>query len=170
MTITFRCAGPDDDALLHHIGLTSYLHHFAHLWVCPDELAAFVEQEFSLDVIRHSLQSPGCQWIIAHTTRPVEFAKVSWHEAMPHMSPQGAFLNKIYLLPKMTGQGLGTELFHEVIRLAKDHGETALWLEVLEANQSARRFYERHGMHVMKQHVFRSPHQESTLFLMAGSI
>ncbi|MCC0025006.1 MAG: GNAT family N-acetyltransferase [Hyphomicrobiaceae bacterium] len=50
------------------------------------------------------------------------------------------WLNHLYLLPGWTGQGIGTVLLDRVRQ-----GRNRLQLWTFQANQGARRFYERHG-------------------------
>ncbi|KEA54382.1 hypothetical protein DT73_01700 [Mangrovibacter sp. MFB070] len=169
-TFTFRTAQEGDAFLLHQLGTESYQHHFAHLWNNPQEMQAFMHKSFDPAAIRERMGTPGNQWLVAEAGKPVGFAELTWHERLAHPSPQGAFLNKIYLLPGLTGQGLGQAFFGEIITQAMAHGETSLWLEVLAENHGARRFYMRQGMHVMKKLVFQSATQTSDILLMAMSL
>jgi [ribosomal protein S18]-alanine N-acetyltransferase len=44
-------------------------------------------------------------------------------------------------------RGIGSGLLDELLRRARNDGSAAVWLEVRESNQPARRLYERHGFH-----------------------
>jgi len=56
-----------------------------------------------------------------------------------------AYLHKLYLLPEVTGKGLGAELLKEVHRRAKQAGLRYIELGVNKYNHKAIRAYERFG-------------------------
>ncbi|MDQ3641414.1 MAG: GNAT family N-acetyltransferase [Actinomycetota bacterium] len=53
----------------------------------------------------------------------------------------GTWIDQLYVAPGHTGQGVGTQL----VSLAKAHRPHGLRLWTFQANERARRFYERHG-------------------------
>lgn len=163
---TIRKAGVDDAALLSEMGYASYCHHFAHLWHEKNELQAFLRQEYSVTALQQSLQEEESCWFIAGDPSPVGFAKVSWHRAIDGESLAGTLLHKLYFLPGKTGQGYGEALFAEVVRMAQSRGETFFWLEVLDANPHAHRFYLRQGLTPIKETLFCTPSQQSTLHIL----
>ena len=168
--LTIRKAQPADASLLSTLGHASYIPHFAHLWHQPSELEAFLKQEYAPQVIQQSLESDAGCWLIAQTQQPVGFAKVSWHCAVGDAGPAGTLLHKLYLLPEETGKGYGEQLIDETIRLAQARGEIYFWLEVLEDNLSAYRFYTRQGFIHLTDTLFTTPSQQKTLHVMGKSI
>ena len=54
---------------------------------------------------------------------------------------RGSWIDQLYLLPEWTGRGLGSEL----LELARGQLPAPIRLRTFQANQGARRFYERHG-------------------------
>lgn len=168
--LTIRKARPDDAALLSEMGYASYTHHFAHLWLDPLELQAFLHQEYSLAALQQSLQNGESCWFIAQNPEPVGFAKVSWHNAIEPDGPAGTLLHKLYLLPGKTGTGYGQQLFADIVRRAQNHGATFFWLEVLDANPQAYRFYSRQGLTHIKDILFSTPSQQSTLHILGKPI
>ncbi|NDO80030.1 N-acetyltransferase [Citrobacter sp. NCU1] len=168
--ITVRKAHLDDAALLSQMGYSSYTHHFAHLWHDHAELQTFLFQEYSLSALQKELQSKNRCWFIADDTVPVGFAKVSWHRAVDENGPTGTLLHKLYLLPGETGKGYGELLFAEIVRMAQCRGETFFWLEVLDANPQAYRFYTRQGLTLIKDTIFSTPTQQSTLHILGKRI
>ncbi len=169
--LTINKAQTRDASLLHEMGYTSYQHHFAHLWQEKDELENFLAQEYSLDALQESLQDKSCCWLIAcNDSKPVGFAKFSWHRPVNPQGPTGTLLHKLYFLPDATGKGYGEMVINDVIQQAKAHGETFFWLEVLDANTQARRFYERQGLVHLHDTVFSSASQQSTIHILGKSI
>jgi len=168
--LTIRKARPDDAALLSEMGYASYTHHFAHLWHEQQELQDFLQQEYSLNALQQSLQSQASEWFVALSTVPAGFAKVSWHCAIEGETQAGTLLHKLYLLPGETRKGYGEQMIAEIERMAKSRGETFLWLEVLDANPQAYRFYLRQGFTHIKDTVFSTPSQQSTLHILGKAI
>ena len=168
--LKIRTAQPEDAALLNEMGNASYRHHFSHLWRNPDELVQFLEQEYSLTALHRSLTDARCCWLIAESRHPVGFAKYTCHLPIDTDGPCGTLLHKLYLLPTETGHGYGERLLSAIEARAKAAGDDWLWLEVLASNPGARRFYERAGMRHVKDSVFRSATQQSTLHILAKPI
>lgn len=168
--LTMRKASVEDAALLSEMGFASYRHHFAHLWKKPNELQDFLQQEYAVPVLQQSLQDEKSSWFIAEAPSPVGFAKVSWHCAVDDGGPAGTLLHKLYFLPDKTGKGYGETLLTEISRAAKQRGETYLWLEVLDANPHAQRFYLRQGFTHLKETLFCTASQQSTLHILGKSL
>lgn len=168
--MTIRKAGIGDAALLSEMGYASYTHHFAHLWQEKSELEAFLRQEYAVPSLQQSLQSEAGAWFIVDDPEAVGFAKVTWHCAIADDGPAGTLLHKLYLLPGKTGKGYGEHLINEIAREAQRRGETFFWLEVLDANPHAQRFYQRQGFTFIKSTLFRTPSQQSTLHIFGKTL
>jgi len=155
-----------DVPLLSEMGYASYQHHFAHLWLNQDELQTFLCEEYAPSAIQQSLANETSAWFIADDGAPVGFAKVSWHCAIGENEPVGTLLHKLYLLPGETGKGYGARMLADIERRAHQRGERYLWLEVLDANPNARRFYLRLGFTPLQQRLFCTASQQSTLHIL----
>ncbi|WP_331251474.1 GNAT family N-acetyltransferase [Enterobacter hormaechei] len=68
----------------------------------------------------------------------------------------GVLLDKLYLAPTKTNQHYGQLMFKKVIDLARSDGKKFLWLEVLEQNEHAHRFYKKQGNTIHHRHRFRN--------------
>lgn len=132
--LKIRTARAEDAALLNEMGNASYRHHFAHLWHNADELACYLQQEYSLASLQRSLTDSQCCWLIAEAPHPVGFAKYACRQAISPEGPSGTLLHKLYLLPDTTGRRYGEQIFRAVEARAKAAGERWLWLEVLADN------------------------------------
>lgn len=168
--LTIRKAIPEDAPQLSNMGYASYRHHFAHLWRNADELALFLQQEYSVESLRQSLAAAEQHWLIAESAHPVGFAKYSCQQRIDGDGRIGTLLHKLYLMPDETGHRYGERLFSAIEALAQENGEAWLWLEVLADNPGARRFYERQGMQHVKDTIFHSASQQSTLHILAKPI
>lgn len=61
-------------------------------------------------------------------------------------------------------------MFERFIAIAQNRGKKYLWLEVLEQNERAYRFYEKQGMLHVKDTVLSTASQQSTLKIMGMPI
>ncbi|AIR04543.1 MULTISPECIES: GNAT family N-acetyltransferase [Cedecea] len=170
MSLKIRRAKPEDAPLLAALGSTSYRYHFEQYWVSDEELQAFIEQEYAQDTLAESLADPTVSWFIAEAEKPVGFTKISWNRPVPEHSFAGALLNKLYLAPGETGKNYGRLLFEEVLQLAQKREQSYLWLEVLEGNLGARRFYQAQGMRHLTSETFSSATQTSTIHILGRSL
>lgn len=166
MTLHLRHATPADSRLLSDLGYRIYSAHFKPLWVSETEMNSFLHDEYSLPVLEQSLKESGVAWYVAQTERPIGFMKVTWEAAIPGTSDVGVLLNKLYLDPAETGKHYGKLMFEHAVRLARNNGKRSLWLEVLEQNEGAYRFYQRQGMLCVNEVVFETASQQSVLKIM----
>ncbi len=170
MSMKIRKARLEDVPLLATLGSESYRHHFERHWVSAEELQAFIEEEYAPQTLAESLACPEVSWFIAEVEKPVGFAKMSWNRPVPEQSFSGALLNKLYLAPGETGKNYGKLIFGEMLQLAQQREQNYFWLEVLEGNEGARRFYEAQGMRHLTSETFSSATQTSTLHILGKSI
>lgn len=69
----------------------------------------------------------------------------------------GAFVDNLHMLPRLRGRRIGALLLARAAEWARAHGESQLYLWVFEANQQARRFYEREGWHAAERQIQEIP-------------
>ncbi|EOX3825042.1 N-acetyltransferase family protein [Enterobacter quasiroggenkampii] len=170
MTLRIRQATGADYALLSELGYRIYPAHFQHLWVSDAEMKAFLDGEYAVSVLEQSLKEPNVTWYIAETDRPVGFMKVTWDAMLPETDKRGVLLNKLYLDPAETGKNYGQDMFNKIIDMARSRGKDYLWLEVLEQNAGAHRFYHKQGMLCIKNVLFETASQQSILRIMGMSL
>jgi len=166
MALTIRHARPEDAGLLHQLGRMTYSAHFKHLWVSAEEMDAFISKEYGMDALSHSLTDASECWLIAESAHPIGFAKVKWSVPVPDSGMRGAQLCKLYLDPQETGKHVGREMFESIIASARHREEGYLWLEVMDANVRARKFYEAFGMQHIKDIPFVTASQQSMLQIL----
>lgn len=175
MALSFRTANIDDVGHIASIGHHSYLHHSKNMWHCPDELQCYVQEEYHQDKIRSSLSQPLDQWWVVAQPQPIGFVKLRYDQEIcvtlnpaPNLQPleRGVFLNKIYLLPQYTGQGLGKRFLQFIEKHLQQQQEKCFWLEVLQDNHPAKKFYLQQGMHIIGDGYYRYTHQQHHMHLM----
>ena len=62
-----------------------------------------------------------------------------------------AYLKDLVVHPRLQGRGLGGALLNHVFSVFKQRGEFCVDLKVMEHNHPARRFYQRHGMQLIRR-------------------
>jgi ribosomal protein S18 acetylase RimI-like enzyme len=70
---------------------------------------------------------------------------------MPPPANDALFIQKLAVSPEMRGQGVGTALINEEIRLARDRGIRRCVLDVAVTNPKAQELYERLGFRVTSE-------------------
>ncbi|MRE92177.1 GNAT family N-acetyltransferase [Enterobacter bugandensis] len=132
-------------------------------------MKAFLDAEYTPAVIEQSLSESPVSWFVAETDRPVGFMKVTWDAMLPETDKRGVLLNKLYLDPAETGKHYGQDMFNK-IDMARSRGKDYLWLEVLEQNAGAYRFYQKQGRLCIKNVLFETASQQSILNIMGMSL
>jgi len=122
----------DEAEALAEIQRDACLTAFAHIF--PPDL-----YPFPMDEVRErwttALADPEVSVLVADVdARPVGLAgyRLEW-------------LDGLYVVPDVWARGIGRELHDQVLARLRELGSTRCHLWVLEANDRARRFYERHG-------------------------
>jgi diamine N-acetyltransferase len=153
-----RPATLDDLTVLQALGRDSYRDHFASLWT-EQGLATFLDRDFSTAALQRSLDRPEHhRWLIAadDAGAAIGFAKLNWSSLQPLSGKPGAELQKLYLRGCATGQGWGEALMRAAVQQVHVRGESSLWLEVLQTNHRAQRFYQRQGFQMVGDIFFSS--------------
>ncbi|MDC9589101.1 GNAT family N-acetyltransferase [Xenorhabdus sp. XENO-10] len=178
--LTIRDATIEDAMLLSQLIETSYRFHFSYLWHDQGELEEYIVGECSVEQISNSLQAPNHKWFIAESLHVVDsktnnsnivgFSKIICNQPIPDKDFSGIYLHKLHLMPNLTGQKYGDQLFNHIVKLAHKQGQKWLWLEVLEQNTSAIKFYVRKGMAWQKSTTFTNSKQQSTIYIMVKNL
>ncbi|WP_340610145.1 GNAT family N-acetyltransferase [Xenorhabdus bharatensis] len=168
--LTIREATIKETQQLSQMIEESYRFHFSHLWQDEDELEEYISEQSSLTEIANSINIPNHKWFIAETSRPIGFIKIAVDKTIPDSELTGLYLHKLHLLPRLTGKNYGQQMFDYIEKLGQEQNQKWLWLEVLESNKQARKFYEKNAMKWFRDIIFTSPKQQSTLHIMIKEI
>ena len=80
--------------------------------------------------------------------------------------PNGLEIERIYVLPRYKGKGIGKMLVHHALHQAKSTEKENLWLGVWERNEKAISFYERVGFRKAGTHTFLLADDRQNDFIM----
>ena len=150
-----RRATHDDVAALAHIGRTTFIETFGHLYP-PRDLEVFLPQAYGLVSTRESLSSPGsAAWLVEQESQVVGFATVGLC-TLPHpeVGTESFELKRFYLLKTQQNSGIGGRLFRVVMDWILAQQPADLWIGVWSRNHGALRFYARHGFERVGEYGF----------------
>jgi ribosomal protein S18 acetylase RimI-like enzyme len=142
-TVTFRDARPSDAQAIAAVHVASW--HYAYRGLLPD---AFLDRLSVEDRERSwgtALADPAYGVVVAEDAgRVVGF--VSFGPSRDEgASDRTAEIPAIYVDPEVLGTGVGRRLFDAAVGRLREAGYARATLWVLEANDRARRFYEKAG-------------------------
>ncbi len=139
---------PATDALLPIIRAIAY-----RTWpdtfgaiLSPEQIDYMLEMMYSLDALRAQVNERGHIFLMAAEAD----SDVYWGYVSYELNYKGyptTKIHKIYILPESQGKGVGYALINAVTDAARQHGQTALSLNVNKHNKAIH-FYERQGFSI----------------------
>jgi GNAT superfamily N-acetyltransferase len=151
-----RRADADDAETLAALSAATFSAAFAHLYP-PSDLAAFVEDSYSVERSRAQLADPHvATWLTETEGEAVGYA-MAGPCALPHpeVTPACGELKRIYLLPAWQGGGRGSRLLATALAWLDARTTGALWIGVWSQNVGAQRLYERMGFAKVGEYEFK---------------
>ena len=145
-----RPAAGTDVAALAELGRQTFIDTFVTGFGIPypaDDLAAFLDDSFSVDTIRRKLDEPGAAWWVAERDGELLAFANAGPNTLPHPEarPGHAELRRLYVSKAAQGLGLGTKLLTVALEWMEAHTEGPLWIGVWSGNLKAQRLYAAHG-------------------------
>lgn len=137
------CTTEDIDALII-IATQSYVDHYQYLWKDKGEKyiqanynhTAFASEIVDEDIALYLIQIDGINY---------GFLKLNLHAAFANYSTiEGLELERIYLIKKATGKGLGNAVMRAIESIANALTKKVIWLKTMDSSD-ARFFYEQCG-------------------------
>ncbi len=140
-----RLAGPDDAAKLSLIGAASFLETFANDHP-GDAVVAFTSDAHSVASWQAALALPDSDaWLVEEAAgSPIGYVMLVT-ATLPGTTSADAQIQRIYLLSKWQGTGLGKALLDAAEARARERGAARLVLSVYTKNVRAIAFYQRQG-------------------------
>jgi ribosomal protein S18 acetylase RimI-like enzyme len=126
-------------------GVTFYEAYFEQ--DSPPSLVDYILESFELMKIRAEIESAQSTFFIIYLDgHAVGYAKLREESKVDCVSSEGAVeLQRIYLVERVFGRGIGEVLLRHCLEFAKQKGFSTLWLGVWEENTRARKFYAKYG-------------------------
>jgi ribosomal protein S18 acetylase RimI-like enzyme len=144
--VSIRLAGVSDARLISTLATVSFFEAYFEQ-DDPHSLADYLIGNFAAEKIALELALPEVKFFIVHRDdKAVGYAKLG--ESEPHesiTSKNAVELQRIYLVERVWGTGVGEILLECCLDEAKAMGKEVLWLGVWEENKRGRSFYGKHG-------------------------
>jgi diamine N-acetyltransferase len=151
--LSIRPATTGDVPNLTNLAVTTYIAAFGHSFT-PEDLAAHLAHNLAPANIARFI-SEDVVLVAEAGGRLVGF--VQFGTAGPEYAPENDYdqeLRRLYVLSEYQNLGAGTLLMQAALAHPLMQAAPAIYLDVWEHNQGARRFYERHGFEVIGTRQF----------------
>ena len=144
--ITIRTATPEDVPLLSVLATVSFYEAYFEQ-DDPHDLASYLLDSFSVEVITDEFRSATFTNFIAFRNgQAVGYAKLRDGDVHGSVMNKNAIeLQRLYLVERVWGTGVGHSLLERCIEEALERGKEVLWLGVWEENRRGLSFYRKHG-------------------------
>ncbi len=131
---------------LQDICIEAYTKNFAHHWE-ENGLELYLEHQFNLERLKADLKNTTLNYyFIKVNEKPIGFIKLNLRGSLDNYNKnEVAELEKMYVLPKMKGQGIGKKALSAILQQMKAIGKKVLFLCVIDTNTPAINFYKKLG-------------------------
>jgi ribosomal protein S18 acetylase RimI-like enzyme len=142
--INIRNAAPDDVVKLSILFMQVYIHNYAVEGV-SDEYANFLVKQFSAERLESVIiNNPNSLIVAEYNNNLIGVAEIGFNRKCPFKGIAAAELDKLYVLERFCGMGIGSMLFRKAEEIIAGQDKN-LWLYVWEYNERAKRFYTKNG-------------------------
>lgn len=145
--LTFHPASEEDIPALRTLATQIWRECYAGI-ISREQMAYMLEWMYSAETIRREI-SEGVFWEIVRLD-----GEDAGYWSVTFGAEGVAKLNKLYLLPRLQGQGHGQTMLARAFALAEMRAAKEVRLQVNKANVSAQRAYERFGFTQIEEGVF----------------
>ena len=143
--ITIESAAISESNLLSILFKTVYIDTYGSEGV-TNEFANFIETKFSPTKIKENIESEHCDlWVAKFMNNPVGILQVEYANPCPITKEVLPEVNKLYILNRFFGKGIGQKLMKAAEKDILDKGNNSIWLWLLESNERALNFYTKQG-------------------------
>ncbi len=149
-----KCA-MEDLKTLKEISCMTYDETFRHMNTA-ENMKAYLEKAFDLNKLKEELSNNASSFYLLYVDNKLAgYIKTNDTQAQTDVNdPESLELERIYVLKKFQGFGLGGVLIKKAISEAEALGKKYIWLGVWEKNNKAIEFYKRNGFYITGSHPF----------------
>ena len=143
--IKLRKAYPSDRADLQKISREAYTQNFGDHWE-ENGLEMFLEGQFNDHRLERELRGIDQEYyFIMMDDHDIGFVKINFKGRIEDLDEPQTELEKIYILPRFKGVGIGSRILKQIIDLCHLRGSERIWLNVIDTNTHAIGFYRKFG-------------------------
>lgn len=129
---------------LHDVAMQSYREHYLYLWTSEEYSRWYMNRSFSADSLKKQMEDPGSSfYMVQYAGNDCGFIKINWDHHLDD-DKNSMELERIYLLQRFAGKGIGSAVMQQLRHMAKEKGRTLIWLKSMDSSPSIR-FYQHCG-------------------------
>lgn len=153
-----KCTANDIPDILI-VALQSYQEHYTYLWT--DKGENYIRLNFTSQVIaKEMVAEKSCFYLLWLRNEPVGFLKVNDEKPLAFYAATDCLeLERIYLLQKASGKGIGKEAVAFVLQLAAERNRSVVWLKAMDSSP-ALKFYEKMGFETIDSYLLDFPYMK----------
>ena len=146
MSLSIRYATKDDAALIADISRQTFYDTFA-ADNTPEDMEKFLGEQFTKGRLMLEVGSAENEFLLAYKNDAVAgYVKLREGKVPAELKGRHTIeIARLYVLKEFIGEGVGAQLMHRSIEIAKEKGREVVWLGVWEKNQRAISFYQKFG-------------------------
>jgi len=120
-------------------------------------LNSYLDEKYAIETLTAELEDPTNYYaVLEEEGELIGFSKVTYNVTCPALDGKNKTkLDRLYVLRKHYGLGLGYKLLQFNIKLAKENDQAGLWLFTWTENQKAIAFYEKTGFEIVGSYMFK---------------
>ncbi len=134
-----------------------------------EDMRKYLDENYAAEVLEKEISDKNSITYLAlnDENEPLGYLKINKDDAETEKGYDNSLeIQRIYILKKAKGQGIGSEFMKIAEKQAIEWGLTYIWLGVWEYNYPAQKFYEGKGFKKFSEHVFELGDDKQTDFLM----
>ena len=154
-TVTIHKANREDLKDLQDVSRTTFKESFGEQNTRED-MEKYLREKFSEEQLLLELDNHDSVFYIATIDGDVVgYLKLNTGKAQTELKDEsGLEIERIYVLNKFIGKGIGKQLFNLTLDIARQMKSHFIWLGVWEKNERALTFYHKNGFVEFDKHIF----------------
>ncbi|MDX1653510.1 MAG: GNAT family N-acetyltransferase [Brumimicrobium sp.] len=154
-TVAIHRANREDLKDLQSVSRTTFKESFGEQNTAED-MEKYLREKFSEEQLLLELDNPNSAFYLATLDEDVVgYLKLNTGQAQTELKDDsGLEIERIYVLNKFIGKGIGKQLFKQTLDIARQKKSHFIWLGVWEKNERALTFYHKNGFVEFDKHIF----------------
>lgn len=154
-TVAIHKANREDLKYLQSVSRTTFKESFGEQNT-PEDMEKYLCEKFSEEQLLLELDNPNSAFYLATLDEDVVgYLKLNTGQAQTELKDDsGLEIERIYVLNKFIGKGIGKQLFKLTLDIARQKKSHFIWLGVWEKNERALTFYHKNGFVEFDKHIF----------------
>lgn len=143
--------------LLKDIAIRSYKNHYLYLWYDGGE--SYLAHNFKEETLKAEHSDPNAAFFLIYQEEElVGFLKLNIDQALEGYTAHECLeLERIYLLKKASGRGIGSKVVAFTNQYAQEKGKKIVWLKAMDSSHQALRFYIQNGFEICGTYLLDMP-------------